>query len=153
MGDNRFQTPDELLHQKINKINIEPNAKMRKGTKLEPKARDLYIEFTGIEVNPLCLQDKKDPWLIASMDGISKDFKHIVEIKCGESAYWQAAKNIVPDYYYGQLQHQMMITGLKEVDYWCYWPGYEPKLQTVKRDENYIKLLYQAEKAFMKKLR
>ena len=148
MGDNPFQTPDELLYQKINKINIEPTAKMRKGTKLESKARDLYIEFRGIEVIPRCLQDKKDPWLIACMDGISKDYKHIVEIKCEDSAYWEDAKN-----YYGQLQHQMMITGLKEVDYWCYWPGYEPKFQTVKRDDNYIKLLYETEKSFIKKLR
>ena len=152
MGDNRFQTPDELLHQKINKINIEPTEKMRKGTKLEPRARDLYIEYSGIEVIPRCLEDKKDSWLIASMDGISKDYKHIVEIKCEESAYWEATNNIVPDYYYGQLQHQMMITGLKEVDYWCYWPGFEPKLQTVKINVDYIKLLYEAEKEFIKKL-
>ena len=126
---------------------------MRKGTKLEPRARDLYIEYSGIEVIPRCLEDKKDSWLIASMDGISKDYKHIVEIKCDYDAYWEAVKNIIPDYYYGQLQHQMMITGLKEVDYWCYWPGYEPKLQTVKRDDNYIKLLYETEKAFIKKIR
>ena len=126
---------------------------MKEGTRLEPIARELYIKETGINVIPLCLQDKNDSWIIASMDGITEDFTHIVEIKCGKSAYWTARRGIVPDYYYGQLQHQMMITGLREVDYYCYWPDQKAILQTVKRDESYIKSLYKAEQAFMRKLR
>ena len=86
MGDNRFQSPSELLYQKKNKINTEPNEKMRLGTSLEPEARDLYIEETGMLVEPLCLQSKEYSWLIASMDGITDDCSHIVEIKCGKSA-------------------------------------------------------------------
>jgi putative phage-type endonuclease len=153
MGDNRFESPEQLLYAKKNRINEPPNEAMKKGTRLEPIARDLYISETGIEVVPLCLQDKKYPWIIASMDGITEDFTHIVEIKCGKSAYWQARKRIgPPDYYYGQLQHQMMITGLKEVDYFCYWPGETSVLQVVKRDENYIKSMFRAEQAFMRRL-
>jgi len=152
MGDNRFQLPSELLHQKRNRINTKPNEKMRLGTLLEPKARDLYIEETGILVEPLCLQSKEYSWLIASMDGITDDYDHIVEIKCGKSAYWQANKGKVPSYYYGQLQHQLMITGLDAVDYWCYWPGYDGILQTVNRDEPYIRRLLQTEMEFMEKL-
>ena len=153
MGDNRFESPEELLHAKKNRINEPPNEAMKKGTRLEPIARDLYISETGIKVVPLCLQDKKYPWIIASMDGITKDFTHIVEIKCGKSAYWQARKRIgPPDYYYGQLQHQMMITGLKEVDYFCYWPDETSVLQVVKRDENYIKSMFRAEQEFMRRL-
>lgn len=151
-GDNKFQSVQELLNQKINRENVTPNEKMKLGTKLEPEARKLYIEKTGINVKPLCLQDKQFDWLIASMDGISDDFKHIVEIKCGESAYWQANKGIVPDYYLGQLQHQMMITGLDEVDYWCYWPGQKGILQKVKRDDDYIKKLFIKEQEFIAKL-
>jgi len=151
-GDNKFQSPKELLDQKKNRVNTIPNEKMILGTKLEPEARRLYIEKTGINVKPLCLQDKQFSWLIASMDGISDDFKHIVEIKCGESAYWQANNGIVPDYYFGQLQHQMMITGLDEVDYWCYWPGQKGILQKIKRDNEYIKKLFITEQNFIKKL-
>jgi putative phage-type endonuclease len=152
MGDNRFQSPSELLYQKKNKINTEPNEKMRLGTSLEPDARDLYIEETGILVEPQCLQSKEYSWMIASMDGITDDYAHIVEIKCGRAAYWQANKGNVPSYYYGQLQHQLMITGLDLVDYWCYWPGYEGILQTVTRDERYIGRLLRAEKEFIEKL-
>jgi putative phage-type endonuclease len=152
MGDNRFQSPSELLYQKKNKINTEPNEKMRLGTSLEPEARDLYIEETGMQIEPLCLQSKEYSWLIASMDGITDDYSHIVEIKCGKSAYWQANKGTVPSYYYGQLQHQLMITGLDYVDYWCYWPGYKGILQAVTRDKPYIRRLLQAEMEFMDQL-
>jgi putative phage-type endonuclease len=152
MGDNRFQSPSELLYQKKNKINTEPNEKMKLGASLEQEARDMYIEEEGIHVEPLCLQSKKYSWLIASMDGITEDFSHIVEIKCGKSAYWQANKGNVPSYYYGQLQHQLLITGLDTVDYWCYWPDNEGILQTVNRDESYIRRLLQAEMEFMEKL-
>ena len=149
MGDNRFQSPSELLYEKKNKINTEPDEKMKLGTALESDARDLYIEEKGHLVEPLCLQSKKYSWLIASLDGITNDFSHIVEIKCGRSAYWQAEKSKVPSYYYGQLQHQLLITGLDTVDYWCYWPGHEGILQTVNRDEYYIRRLLQAEMEFM----
>jgi predicted phage-related endonuclease len=44
MGDNRFQSPSELLYQKKHKIDTELNEKMRLGTSLEPDARGLYIE-------------------------------------------------------------------------------------------------------------
>ena len=152
MGDNRFETAEELLYQKKNKIDTVPNEQMKLGIKLEPKARELYIKQTGIKVKPQCVQDNKFPWLIASMDGISDDLKHIIEIKCGRSAYWQARKGIVPDYYYGQLQHTMMITRLYQIDYWCYWPGERGVLQTVDRDESYIKLLFKTEQAFQKRL-
>ncbi len=152
MGDNKFQSPSELLYLKRNKINTEPNEKMRLGTSLEPEARDLYIEETGILVEPLCLQSKEHSWLIASMDGISEDHGHIVEIKCGKSAYWQANRGKVPSYYYGQLQHQLLLTGLDFVDYWCYWPGHEGILQTVNRDEPYIRKLLRAEMRFMEEL-
>lgn len=77
MGDNRFQSPSELLYQKKNKINTEPNEKMRLGTSLEPEARDSYIEETGMPVEPLCLQSKEYSWLIASMDGVTDDYGHI----------------------------------------------------------------------------
>ena len=152
MGDNRFQSSSELLYQKRNKINTEPNEKMRLGTSLEQDARDLYIEETGMSVEPLCLQSKEHSWLIASMDGITDDYGHIVEIKCGKSAYWQANKGKVPSYYYGQLQHQLMITGLDFVDYWCYWPGYKGILQAVTRDKPYIRRLLRAEMEFMEQL-
>jgi putative phage-type endonuclease len=152
MGENRFQSASDLLHQKRNKTDVESNEQMMLGKSLEQEARDLYVDETGMPVKPLCLQSKEHPWLIASLDGITDDYSHIVEIKCGRSAYWQAHKGKVPDYYYGQLQHQLMITGLDAIDYWCYWSGQKGILQTISRNDTYITRLLRAEKAFIKEL-
>jgi putative phage-type endonuclease len=152
MNENRFKSPDELLHEKQNKVDIkvdiEENVKMQKGKDLEPIARTLYQKNTKIMVQPICIQSILYPWLIASLDGISNDYKKLVEIKCGESAYKQAAQNIIPNYYFGQLQHQLMVTGLNSLDYWCYWPGEMGILIRVDRDNSYIKKLFKQEEKF-----
>lgn len=153
MNENRFKSPDELLHEKQNKVDIEENVKMRKGKDLEPIARTLYQKNTKIMVQPICIQSVLYPWLIASLDGISNDYKKLVEIKCGESAYKQAVQNIIPNYYFGQLQHQLMVTGLNSLDYWCYWPGEMGILIIVNRDNSYIKKLFKQEEKFYQSMK
>ncbi len=148
MGENRFKSPDELLHEKKHKVDTKPNEKMRKGTALEPEARSLYQNNTKKAVQPICIQSNSYSWLIASLDGISNDYKSLVEIKCGKSAYRQAARGIVPYYYFGQLQHQLMVTGLNSLDYWCYWPGEKGILINAKSDNSYIKRLFKQEEIF-----
>ena len=97
------------------------------------------------------MQDKRNSWLIASIDGVSDDFKIIVEINCDELAYAQAKKGSATDYY-SKLQHQLLITGLEEIDYWCYQSGKESILQTIERDDEHIKKLFKAEQEFIEKL-
>ncbi len=152
MLENRFKSPEELRFLKKNKIDEKPNFKMQQGTMLEPEAREQYQKATGIIVKPICLQSKMYPWLIASLDGISDDFKKLVEIKCGESAYKKATNHTIPDYYYGQLQHQLMITGLNKMDYWACWPGKKGVRIKVKRDKSYISKLFKEELIFFNTL-
>ena len=45
MGVARSQALSELLHQKRNKISVEPNDKMCIGSSLEPKETDLSFVF------------------------------------------------------------------------------------------------------------
>ena len=78
---------------------------------------------------------------IALMHRLSlRDFEeaHVIEIKCGESAYKKAEFGEVPVYYYGQLQHILFITGLALINYWCYLPGRKGILISVDRDDDYI---------------
>jgi putative phage-type endonuclease len=145
MNENRFKSREELLYEKQNKIFPQSNDKMKMGTMLEPEARSEYEKIKKIQVRPVCVQSVKYPWLIASLDGISYDYNCLVEIKCGESSYRKACSGIVPEYYYGQLQHELMITGLDELDYWCYAPDEEGMLIKVKRDSDYIDELFKQE--------
>lgn len=150
MGENRFKSADELHREKIGPVKDSVlNAAMALGIELEPEARRLYIKQTGKVVHPVCIQSAEYTWMRASLDGLSVDKESAVEIKCGKTAYFYALEHHrVPDYYYGQLQHILAVTGLASLDYWSYWPGYNPILIRVPRDNSYIALLIKTELDF-----
>lgn len=150
MGENPWKNAAALLLEKCGPPG-DPvqNEAMARGTRLEPEARRRYIAKTGNDVRPACLQSARYAWLRASVDGIAANGRAIVEIKCGESVYRNTAQSrCVPDYYYGQLQHILAVTGLASLDFWCYLPGRPELLVPVARDDKYIKRLIAAELNF-----
>jgi putative phage-type endonuclease len=152
MGENRFKQADELLYEKIHQVNTPVNAAMMEGTRLEPEARRAYEEEKNADVVPLCIESVEYPWLRASLDGISKQRDLLVEIKCGRSSMRKAQQGEIPDYYYGQIQHQLMITGLEVIDYWCYRPECGGILLQAERDDTYMKELFEVERKFFEEL-
>jgi len=148
MGENRFKSPQVLLYEKKHQIIEPPNAAMMEGTQLEPQARMAYKKTAGVNVEPLCIESLEYPWLKASLDGISNKRDSLVEIKCGKSAMREAQRGAIPKYYYGQIQHQLMITGLEKIDYWCYRPEEGGILLEAQRDDSYIGKLFKTELEF-----
>ena len=151
MGQNRFENPSVLLQQKRGPVILDSfqNEAMARGTQLEPEARKLYIATTGNEVRPVCVQSFRYDWLRASLDGLSTNHDAVVEIKCGASVYRRVSQSrTIPDYYYGQVQHILAITGLDSLDFWCYWPDNPPVLLAIKRNEPYIERLLRKELEF-----
>jgi putative phage-type endonuclease len=150
MGENRFKSYSQLLQEKRGPAcDVGQNAAMARGTELEPEARNLYIAETGKNVRPACLQSTRYDWLRASVDGIAVSGDAVVEIKCGQSAYRTAKQTrSVPDYYYGQMQHILAVTGFDSLDFWCYWPGNAPLLIPVARNISYIERLLNKELEF-----
>lgn len=150
MGENPYKNIDQLLQKKISPQKKEYiNYRMRRGLLLEPEARRLYNQSNNADVKPVCLQSNTYPWLKASLDGLSDDKKTVAEFKCGEATYkWVNKHKKVPTHYYGQLQHILAITGLPEMDFFCYQPMKPNVLLEVKRDENYIKKLIEKEEWF-----
>ncbi len=151
MGENRFQSASMLLQEKRGSVILDSvqNEAMALGTKLEPEARKLYIAKTGKDVRPVCVQSSRYDWLRASLDGLSTNQDTVVEIKCGASAYSILSQSrSVPDYYYGQVQHILAVTGLESLDFWCYWPDNPALLLRVERDDTYIELLLSKELEF-----
>ena len=69
---------------------------------------------------------------------MSADRSRIVEIKCGEATFAKACDGEIPANYRAQMQHQLLVTGLATIDYWCYDPDDDGVLMTVKRDDDYI---------------
>ncbi len=153
MGESPWKKPDKLLQEKLIDRRCPPNAAMARGTALEPVARKRYQEMTGHSVAPACLQSSRLNWLRASVDGISPDGDKVIEIKCGESVYRHSSTTgKVPGYYYGQLQHILAVTGLSEIDYFCFLPGLPEVHLPIPRNDEYIGRLLETEAAFWEKL-
>jgi putative phage-type endonuclease len=154
MGENPWKDISELLRDKRGAVKKQfENETMARGTKLEPEARKRYVQRRGVDVQPACLQSTQYDWLRASVDGLSVDGKSVVEIKCGNSVYRRTAESgQVPDYYYGQLQHALAVTGLAVIDFWCYLPDCPELLVIVERNDDYIKRLLEAEYLFWQKV-
>ncbi|MGA3141997.1 MAG: lambda-exonuclease family protein [Verrucomicrobiota bacterium] len=150
MGENRFKSAAQLLQEKRGPVrNIGQNEAMARGTQLEPEARRRYIAKTGKDVRPACLQSTRYNWLRASLDGFTASYDVVVEIKCGDSVYRKASQSrSVPDYYYGQMQHILAVTGLDSLDFWCHWPGFPDLLLPVERNNAYIEHLLNRELEF-----
>lgn len=160
MGDSPWQTPRELAEVKLGMRVVEESEAMSRGKRLEPEARAMYMNITGIEVRPVCIVHPKYNWLRASLDGLSLDGTVALEIKCpGKWPHFNTCKhNVVPKYYYSQLQHQFMASGgkIKRIDYF----SYRPDDQTVKPcwlikvypDKEYQDKLFRHEKVFWAEL-
>ncbi|HZR45310.1 MAG TPA: YqaJ viral recombinase family protein [Candidatus Manganitrophaceae bacterium] len=153
MGENPWKSAAQLLKEKCEGRSGGPNAAMARGTALEPEARKHYERRSGLSVVPACLQSVKHEWLRASVDGLCVEGSAVVEIKCGESVYRNSAMTRkVPDYYVGQLQHILAVTGLPSIDFWCYLPGRPEVHLKMARDDGYIKRLLEEEALFWRQI-
>ena len=143
---------DKLFErEKIKGSHVES---LKENERLLAKGRALYEEKTGIKVFPLLIQDKRSPWLQATIDGFTEDFTKLLMVGFGEESIKNAQKmkkqsnQSMSLSQVARAQHLLMITGLEEVDYWCYDISGDktPVLLTIKRDQKKIKQLYELEK-------
>jgi len=149
MGLSPWQKDSELLLLKTGQKTERPaNDAMQRGKRLEPVARQAYVDHSGIDVAPVCVQSREHAWMRASLDGLSLDGSHVVEIKCpGEKDHRLAASGCVPEKYYPQLQHILAVTGLSEIYYWSFRFD-NTVLLKVDRNESFIAALIEKEVAF-----
>lgn len=109
------------------------NWAMERGRMLEPHARIAFIEKTGIWLRPSCWQHQTRPYLRASLDGLSDDNKLLVEIKSPSmQSHLKALEGEIPDHYRIQVNHQLLVLGLKSGLYLSYNPDHpDPECQMV----------------------
>ena len=115
---------------------------MKRGTELEPYARDRYILETGNQVQEVgfCLHD--DYQAGASPDGLIGDDGGL-EIKSplGGTMVSYLRGGRLPSKYFQQVQGCMYITGRKWWDFMAYHPDMKPLIVRVDRDEHFISCL------------
>jgi predicted phage-related endonuclease len=90
----------------------------------------------------------------ASLDGLSFDGSIVLEIKCPLSVrdLNAAQQGRVPSHYYGQLQHQLEVSGAGEAHYWSY-DGRVGRLITIRPDREYLKRLVDEEGEFWRRVK
>lgn len=85
------------------------NSAMLRGQRNEAAAREAYEAITGNAVSPIFGEWEENPFVRASLDGISFDELIITEIKCPSRKVHELAKSDrIVSYYLPQLAHQGM---------------------------------------------
>jgi putative phage-type endonuclease len=118
-------TREHLFREKVHGTERETNFSMRRGTRLEPVARELYARDAGCTAMPVCVEHPQAPWMRCSLDGLCRSHPKvagerpwILELKCPS---WKvhdfALAGIVPDYYAVQCQWQLLVSGLDRCDF------------------------------------
>jgi len=153
LGVSPWVTPYGLWSQKMGLIVVEQNDAMRRGVEMEPLARDAFNRALCVTVEPKVYFDDVYPWCMASLDGVSADGKTVVEIKCcGQKDHQTALDGMIPEKYYPQLQHQLYVTGLKQINYFSYRSELDFVNLVVKRDDIFIGNMLEAEKEFYRRM-
>jgi putative phage-type endonuclease len=150
LGLNKYSNPNKLWHEKMGLVPRKiTNHHMERGKLLEPAARELFIETTGIDVVPMVVESSELFWMGASLDGIDKSRRIIVEIKCPA---WSQHENEIVPMYKAQVQHHLYTTGAEMCFYVTYIEHLEQKINIIEvsRDEQFMQNMIDAELAFYK---
>ena len=153
MEKSPWSTPYRLYIEKTTGQSFfKENGATLKGRVLEDKARKSAEKKLNKVFSTKCYQHEKYPWMLASLDGISKEGE-ILEIKCPykpedpNSDHQLAREGKIPEKYHPQLQHQLEVTGAKKGYYYSF-DGSDGVVVPFERDEVFIKELIEKEKIF-----
>ncbi len=150
MGVSPWKTPYQLWEEKTKRVvRDDSNWATQEGNRKEPIARAWYELDTGIEMQPDVGEHAEYPWLRTSFDGINLELKGALEIKCpGKDDHATAVAGKVPDKYYPQVQHQILVGGLDWIDYLSFQDGQNAKVIRVVPDLEYLKKYFVEAEAF-----
>jgi len=149
MGVSPWKTRLKLWEEKLGVApKFQGNFATQRGHDLEPKARAAFELETGLEFPAIVAEHKNYPFIRASLDGFNAEENAILEIKCpGKADHQTAIDGKVPEKYWPQLQHQILVTGATKCYYYSY-DGEKGATVIVEPDLEYIKRLLEEETKF-----
>jgi len=136
MGLYPYGTVFELWQEKICSVPLEykTNAHTEHGSNTEEEARQEFIKATGLEMIPVCVESVDYPFLRASLDGINEEHKIGLEIKCPVYfGSFNKHKKAPLDYYYAQVQHQLLVCSFSNWALYSYFKG-QDVLHIIEKD-------------------
>jgi putative phage-type endonuclease len=109
---------------------------MRRGTALEPEARQMFMLATGLIADEIGFCRSVHGYFGCSPDGLILKNGEGLEIKCPRASkliqYIEA--NELPEEYKAQVHGSMAVTGAKAWHFFAYYPGYPYFHLRVERD-------------------
>lgn len=155
LGLSKWKSALELWLEKTgqaDEFSVE-NEAMYWGNVLEPVIRTQFSELTGkpvVEV-PAILQHLDYPFMIANIDGLTKDDADnpaILEIKTVSEGKRHEWEHQVPVYYQTQVQHYLAVTGLSKAYVAVLIGGNSFEIYEIEADVELQAMLIQVEQHF-----
>ena len=147
LGISKYKTAHKLWQEKTGTIEIKDTSSfvMAKGHEYEAKGRAYYELMNDKDCPACCIEMDKYPFIKASLDGYNAKENFALEIKyVGKDAM----EDEIPPHHIAQLQHQMMVSGAKDILYIRTNDGVKFKADVVLRDQKYIDELFKKELEF-----
>lgn len=148
LGLNKFSTPRKIYFDKIGEGKEEPDTKrLKAGRYAEPTIAAWYTDETNYRVvkdNKIRIHPEY-PFLRGNIDRIATlpdGTRRIVEIK--NTAIWAYSNwgTEIPLPYFCQVQLYMGITNFETADFAILKDGWNFEIYTVKRDDEFLELIY-----------
>lgn len=140
MGVSPWATPYQKWEEKVHGKRSADNASKKFGRDTEKASRMEFEDLVGLKMNPANIENVEFPWLLCSLDGMDTKDDVIVEIKkANKEDHKTACEGRVPDKYYPQCQHILLVTGKTHMYYFSSPASKLPgKIVHVPRDSEYI---------------
>ena len=155
LGINPYNSILRLWEDKTGRYPVEEveNESMHFGHVMEPVIRKEFERRTGYRVrrSNFILQSTAYPFMLADVDGITRDGEGnlcVWEAKTASEykrAVWEKG---VPKEYIAQVQHYLAVTGYQKAYICAIVGGNSFYCHEIRRDEEYISELIEAEKVF-----
>lgn len=137
LGKHPFKTKKDVYEEMVLGKVPYVNEAMKRGTDLEPVARDWYNRTTFGAFLPSVIVNDEYPFMLASLDGIDEHLSSILEIKVpGEKTYNDCLKNKFPKYWEYQIQHQLLLADMEEAILLVWRNDIENIVKTFRRNPN-----------------
>lgn len=123
VGCHLYKSAHQVYEEKVNDVvNTYTNNAMQRGIDNEDKALKSLSTILEMPFEPITVQDDVKSYFRASLDGYNEKDNIVVEIKIPSEKNYDKQVKQVPDYYYCQVQWQMMITGSQQAYLYVYKP-------------------------------
>lgn len=140
MGASPYVTPFKGWQRKLGLIPEQKQTEvMRRGSEEEPIARDWFNKEFGLDMQPCCVESDMYNFIGASLDGLSKCGKYILEVKRNGDQYHYGLNGGVPEFHSMQMQHCLLACDkIPEMAFYLSWHVSGPRVVEEKINHDWL---------------